>query len=159
MKGMRGAIAWFARNGVAANLLVAVIVVGGILSLTTIKKEIFPEFSSDTISVTVLYRGAAPEEVEEGVCMRIEEAVEGVDGIKRIRSEAGEGSGMVIIELLPGVDARKVLDDVKNRVDAIDTFPEETEKPVIEEVLIRTQVINVAVAGDVGEKYFVAVNI
>jgi multidrug efflux pump subunit AcrB len=143
----RGVIAWFVGNGVAANLLLVVIAVGGLLSLGTIRKEVFPEFSSETISVTVPYRGAAPEEVEEGVCVRIEEAVHGLDGIKRIRSTATEGMGTVIIELLPGADVRRVLDDVKARVDAIDTFPAETEKPVIQEIIIRTQVISVAVAG------------
>lgn len=148
---MKGPIAWFAQNGVAANLLLLVIVVGGALSIPTIKKEVFPEFSSDMISITMLYRGAAPEEVEEAVCVRIEEAIQGLDGVKRVRSTATEGAGTVIVELLPGADARKALDDVKARVDAIDTFPEETEQPVIQEIIIRSQVINVAVAGGADE--------
>jgi multidrug efflux pump subunit AcrB len=150
-RASRGVIAWFAGNGVAANLLLVVIAAGGWLSLSTLKKEVFPEFSSDTISVTVEYRGAAPEEVEEGVCVRIEEAIQGLDGIKRIRSTASEGVGTVIVELLPGADTRRVLDDVKARVDAIDTFPAETEKPVIQEIIIRNQVISVAVAGEADE--------
>ncbi|MFN7139047.1 MAG: efflux RND transporter permease subunit [Limisphaerales bacterium] len=148
---MNGPIAWFARNGVAANLLLLVIAVGGFLSLTTIKKEVFPEFSSDMITVSMVYRGAAPEEVEEAVCVRIEEAVQGLDGVKRIRSVASEGSGTVVIELLPGADPRKTLDDVKARVDAIDTFPEQTDKAVIQELIIKSQVINVAVSGKADE--------
>lgn len=148
---MTGPIAWFARNGVAANLLLVVIAVAGFLSLGTIKKEVFPEFSSDIISVSMVYRGAAPEEVEEAVCVRIEEAVQGLDGVKRVRSVAGEGAGTVVIELLPGADPRKTLDDVKARIDAIDTFPEETEKPVIQEIIIKSQVINVAVSGNADE--------
>lgn len=147
----RGVIAWFAHNGVAANLLLLVIAVGGLLSLTHIRKEIFPEFSSDVISISVVYRGASPEEVEEGVCVRIEEALQGLDGIKRLRSIANENVGTVMVELLPGADARRLLDDVKARVDAIDTFPVETEKPVVQEVILRTQVINVAVSGDADE--------
>jgi multidrug efflux pump subunit AcrB len=147
----RGPIAWFIRNGVAANLLLLLIVVGGLLTLPRIRKEVFPEFSSDMISITMLYRGAAPEEVEQAVCVRIEEAVHGVDGIKRIRSTAAEGLGSVVVELLPGADARRVLDDVKARVDAIDTFPEETEQPVVQEIILRTQVISVAVSGDADE--------
>ncbi|MCP5521623.1 MAG: efflux RND transporter permease subunit [Verrucomicrobiales bacterium] len=144
-------IAWFARNGVAANLLLVVIAVGGLLGLSSIRKEIFPEFSSDMITVSVIYRGASPEEVEEAVCVRVEEAIQGLEGIKRIRSTANEGAGVVTVELLPGADNRRVLDDVKSRVDAIDTFPEETDKPVIQEVIMRTQVINVAVSGEADE--------
>lgn len=146
-----GPIAWFARNGVAANLLLLVLAVAGAMTLPAVKREVFPEFSSDIITVSMLYRGAAPEEVEQAVCVRIEEAIQSVDGIKRIRSTASEGRGSVVIELLPGADARKALDDVKARVDAIDTFPVETEKPVVQEMLIRAQVINVAVSGQTDE--------
>jgi multidrug efflux pump subunit AcrB len=148
---VNGPIAWFVRNGVAANLLLLLIVAGGVLTIPTIRKEVFPEFSSDMISIAVVYRGAAPEEVEEAVCIRVEEAVHGLDGIRRIRSTAAEGAGSVVIELLPGADARRVLDDVKARVDAIDTFPVETEQPIVQEIVLRTQVISVAVAGDVDE--------
>jgi len=149
MKG--GLIAWFTRNGVAANLLLIVIAAGGLLALPHIRKEIFPEFSSDMISVTMRYRGASPEEVEEAVCVRIEEAIQGIEGIKRIRSTANEGNAVVTAELFPNADNRRVLDDIKARVDAIDTFPEETDKPIIQEVIMRTQVINVAVAGNADE--------
>lgn len=146
-----GAIAWFARNGVAANLLVIVLVAAGLFTVGSIKKEVFPEFSSDTITVAMKYRGASPEEVEQAVCIRIEEAIYGLDGIKRIRSAASEGMGTVVVELLPGADVRKALDDVKSRVDAIDTFPEETDKAVIQEVVIKSQVINVAISGKADE--------
>ncbi len=146
-----GVIAWFARNGVAANLLMGVMVVAGIFTVGSIRKEVFPEFSADTLTVSMVYLGASPEEVEEGVCIRIEEAIEDVDGIKRIRSVANEGAGMVTVELLPGAVATEVLDDVKSRIDAIDTFPEQTERAVIQEVMMRAQVINLALAGEVGE--------
>jgi len=145
---MKRAIAWFARNGVAANLLLLVIVAGGALSIGAIRKEVFPEFSPDMITVSVRYRGAAPEEVEEGICTRIEEAVQGLDGVKRVRSTANEGMGAVTIEVLPEADTRKVLDDVKTQVDAIETFPVEAEKPIVQEVSMRRQVISVAVSGD-----------
>jgi multidrug efflux pump subunit AcrB len=147
----RGPIAWFARNGVAANLLMGVIIVAGLFTVGSIRKEVFPEFSADTLTVAMPYLGASPEEVEEGVCIRIEEAIEDVDGIKRIRSVANEGSGVVTIELLPGANASKVLDDIKSRIDAIDTFPEQTERAVIQEVVMRAQVINLAVAGHAEE--------
>jgi multidrug efflux pump subunit AcrB len=149
---VKGAVAWFVRNPVAANLVMVVILFTGALTLSGLKQEVFPEFSLDLISVTVDYLGAAPEEVEEAVCVRIEEAIQGLDGIKRITSTANEGNGTVLIELQLGADAARVLDDVKTRVDAIDTFPEETEKPLIREITNRQQVIMVAVSGDVGER-------
>jgi len=143
---------WFARNPVAANLLMLVLVVGGVVGATTAKMELFPEFSLDMVSVSVVYPGASPEEVEEGICIKIEEEVHGIEGVERVTSTAVEGMGTVMIEVRSGEDARRVLDDVKTRVDAISTFPDEGEKPVIQEILMRQQVINVAVFGDAGER-------
>ncbi len=148
---MNGVIQWFARNGVAANLLVIFIILAGLMSARSIKREVFPEAESGMVSVQVDYLGAAPEEVEEGVCIRVEEAIQSLEGIKQITSTAREGSGTVIAELLPNADASEVLDQIKARVDAIDTFPEESEKPVVQEVLMRRQVINIALAGRVSE--------
>ena len=125
--------------------------VGGLLSAFTVRREIFPEFDLDIITVTVPYLGAAPEEVEEGVCVRVEESIQGIDGVKRVTSTAAEGRGTVVVELDLGANARKVLDDIKSRVDAIDTFPEQTEKPIIQELTNRRQVINLAVWGDADE--------
>ena len=147
----KGVISWFAQNGVAANLVMIVIIVGGLMTISGIKKEIFPEYAVDMVRVSVSYRGAAPEEVEEGVCVRIEEAIQDLDGIERISSLAAEGGGTVSIEILPGYDLRKALDDIKARVDAIDTFPEETEKPTVQEITNRFQVINVSISGDTDE--------
>ncbi|MCX8157277.1 MAG: efflux RND transporter permease subunit [Verrucomicrobiae bacterium] len=148
---MNRIIEWFARNSVAANLLALVVMVAGLMTSLTLRKEIFPEFDSDLITVSVVYPGAAPEECEEGICVKIEEAIQGLEGIKKITSTAAEGAGAVTIELLPGTDQRKALDDIKARVDAIDTFPLEAEKPVIREVTMRKQVINVAIAGAADE--------
>jgi multidrug efflux pump subunit AcrB len=149
---MNRAIEWFAKNSVASNLMMWSIIVLGLLSVFTIKKEVFPEASLDMVTVSVIYRGAAPEEVEEGVCVRVEEAVQDIEGIKRISSRAQENVGAVTIELKTGYDTDKILEDIKSRVDAIDTFPEETEKPVVSEVLNRTQVINITVAGNADNK-------
>ena len=149
---MNRAIEWFAKNTVAANLMMVIIIVAGLFSLSRIKLEVFPEFSSDMISVSVPYLGAAPEETEEGVVVRVEEAVQDLEGIKKITSTAAEGAGSVMIEVLPGFETRQLLDDVKSRVDAITTFPVETEKPIIQELLIRRQVINVAISGETDEK-------
>ncbi len=149
---MNRILEWFAANPVTANLTLILVIAGGLLSIISIKQEVFPEISSDIIIVSVIYKGAAPQEIEEGVCIRIEEEIQSLEGIKRITSRASEGLGTVSIELLPGTDMSKMLDDVKARVDAIDTFPEETEKPVIQEVLNRRQVINVALSGDTDER-------
>jgi len=145
---VKGIIDWFARNSVAANLMMVFIVVTGIIAVTTVKEEIFPEFELDRISIQVPYLGAAPEEVEAAVTIRIEEAIQGIDGIKQIQSTASEGMGMVMIELELGADARKVVDDVKSNVDAIATFPVETEKPIIRELTQRNQVADIAVSGN-----------
>jgi multidrug efflux pump subunit AcrB len=158
-------IAWFAKHRVAANLLMVMVIVGGLISIGglplpflpessqtgAIKQEVFPEFSLDLITVGVLYRGAAPEEVEEGVCVRIEEAIQGINGVKEITSVASEGVGVVSVELMLDTDSSRVLDEVKTRVDAIDTFPAETEKPIITELTNRREVIDVAVSGDADE--------
>jgi multidrug efflux pump subunit AcrB len=146
------AIAWFAENHVAANLLMLVIMAGGLFTLPTIKQEVFPEVRIEVVTVSVVYRGAAPEEVEEAVCVRVEEAIQGVEGLKRVTATASEGVGVVTAELEPGADVRQALDDIKARVDAIDTFPDETEKPIVQQAIMRAQVINVAVSGDVDER-------
>jgi multidrug efflux pump subunit AcrB len=149
---MKGLIAWFAKNTVAANLLMITILAGGALTVTKLRLEIFPEFSADMISVSVVYPGAAPAEVEEAICVRIEEAVQGLEGIKEISSTASENVGSVNIEVQQGFDIRKLLDDVKSRVDAIDTFPDEAEEPTSREIVISREVIYVAVSGETDEQ-------
>ncbi|MDH3216935.1 MAG: efflux RND transporter permease subunit, partial [Candidatus Krumholzibacteria bacterium] len=148
---MNRAISWFAANHVVANLLMALIVAAGLLTIPVVTKEIFPEFSIDIINISVRYLGAAPEEVEEGVAVRIEEAIQDLEGIKQLTSTSSEGVGTVLVELEPGTDSRELMNDIKTRVDAIDTFPEETEKAVISEMTNRRQVIDVAVSGNVDE--------
>ena len=145
-------LTWFAKNGVAANLLMVLIIIGGWINAGKIRKEVFPEFSSDLISVTVPYLGAAPQEVEEAICARIEEAVQDLESVKRLRSIAAEGAGTVTIELLSGSNVRNALDDIKARVDAIDTFPVETEKPIVQELVVRKQVLNIAISGQADER-------
>lgn len=149
---MKRLIAWFVQNGVAANLLIVVIMAGGLITLPRLKEEVFPELESDSITVTVPYPGATPSEVEEAICMRVEEAVDGLADVKRIRSRAREGVGTVIVEMIENANRSKLLDEVKNRVDSIDTFPEDAEKPQVQEMVIRRQVVNVAVSGNADEK-------
>jgi multidrug efflux pump subunit AcrB len=141
---MKGAIAWFAENHVAANLLMLFFLFAGVVTVSTIKLEVFPESALDQINITTSYPGASPSEVEEAIVRRIEENVAGLAGIKRIDSVAREGFGIVSLEVMSGWDLKSLLDDVKAEVDRITTFPDEAEKPVIREVVRRIQVISVA---------------
>ncbi|GHC02502.1 efflux RND transporter permease subunit [Cerasicoccus arenae] len=145
-------INWFARNGVAANLLMMVIVIGGLVSLINIKVELFPQFSFDTISVRVPFRGAAPEEVERQIVSLIEEKVQDLDGIKELNATAIEGFGTVTVLVEKGYDVRKLLDDIKSRVDSIDSFPPDAERPIIQENLIRREVLAISLRGDTDER-------
>jgi len=118
-------IHWFVHNAVAANLLMMILVVGGLLALPNTHQEEFPTLEVDAVRVNVPYLGAAPTEVESAVCVRVEEAVEGTEGIDKISSSASEGYCSVTIELVSGVDKTKVANDIKSKVDAIDAFPAE----------------------------------
>ncbi len=153
MKDSRsGPLAWFAANHVAANILMVLILISGAISLLGVVLEVFPEIEADMVTIRVPYRGASPAEAEEGVCVRVEEAIASIEGIKRIRSTAQENLGAVTVELLENTDNRKVLDDIKAAVDRIETFPAETEKPIVSEVDTRRRVITVVLHGDVPEK-------
>ncbi|MEE9524958.1 MAG: efflux RND transporter permease subunit, partial [Thermodesulfovibrionales bacterium] len=149
---MKGAVKWMAHNHVAANLLMIVLIVGGLVNAFSIKQEVFPEFSMDMIQVTVAYPGAGPEEIEEGILLQVEENLTSVDGIKEIKSSAKEGVGTVIAELYPGEDPDIKLQEIKSEVDRIITFPEDAEKPVITKILNRSEVISVVVYGDASER-------
>ena len=149
---MKPIIAWFANNHVAANLLMGIIILAGLVSIPLMPMKIFPDMDIPIISVKVPYLGAAPEEVETGVCIRIEEELGDIVGIKQIRSAANEGICSVQIELFENADEARALDDVKNRVDAIDTFPEETEKPIVQLLTRSHNVLDIAITGPENER-------
>ena len=149
---MNASIAWMARNHVAANLLMVFVLLTGVLGMIRLKKETFPEINLDQIQIQVPYRGASPEDVEDGVVRRIEERLTGLEGIRKINSTASEGVAVVNVELELGADMEKLVDDVKNEIDRIDTFPAETEEPVIKEVVRSNRVIDVVLFGDVSER-------
>ena len=148
---MKSAIRWMVENPVSANLLLVFIIGFGILQALSIKKEVFPEYSLDMISVSVPYRGATPTDVEEAICTRIEEEISGLDGIKRITSTAREGIGIVLVEVQKGYDAKKLRDDVKSAVDRITNFPKDIDQPVVTEVSRKREVLKVVLYGDVDE--------
>jgi len=146
-------IAWFARNDVAANLLMITLLVAGIFSVYKgIPLEIFPSIESERISVRVTLRGSTPEDVEQGVTIRIEEAVQDIEGIERLRSTSSEGAANVVIEVESGYDPRELLADVKSRVDAINTFPVEAEKPIVALAVRKREVMSVTVSSVYDEK-------
>ena len=149
---MNGVIAWFARNHVAANLLMALMAVGGLVSLPNIQQRTFPDIDINVITIGVVYLGAAPEEVEQGVCIRIEEEIYGIDGIKQITSSAAEGACGVSAELMDGYPVDRALSEIKNAVDSITTFPVETEKPIVSRAEIKRTVLQIAVSADASEK-------
>ena len=146
-------IAWFTKNHVAANLLLLTILFGGLFSLSTqIPLEVFPTIQTERVNVSVSLRGSTPEDVEKGVTIRIEEAVQDLEGVKRISSRSSEGSSSVSIEIENGYDARDILADIKSRVDSINTFPVDAEKPIVSLVEWKREVIAVTVSSDYGEK-------
>ena len=149
---MNGVIAWFARNHVAANLLMATMAIGGLVSLPSIQQKTFPDINVNVISIGVVYLGAAPEEVEQGVCIRIEEEINGITGIDEITSSAAEGACGVSAELMDGYPVDRALSEIKNAVDSITTFPIETEKPIVSHVEIKRTVLQIAVSADASEK-------
>ncbi len=150
-KRQHGPIAWMAKNSVAANILMVVLLGGGIIAATKVKQEFLPEAQLDAVSVSVPYPGASPEEVEQGILLSVEEAVRGIDGVKKVTSTASEGNGTVSIEVLESYDVNRVTDDVRNEVDRIRTFPLDAENPIISAQKIKRAVMDVIVAADVSE--------
>lgn len=147
-----GMVAWFTRNKVAATLTMVMIMGWGLLSMARTRVEVFPEISAGKIIVTVPYPGATPSDVEKGICLRVEEAIDGIEGVKRIYSRASEGVGVVTADLETFANEQEVLDDVKAAVDRITTFPVEAEKPVIVRIKNIKDVISVVMFGDVPEQ-------
>jgi multidrug efflux pump subunit AcrB len=146
-------IAWFARNDVAANLLMVTLLGLGAWALAAkIPLEVFPAFELNSVVVRVPFPGATPAEVEEGITVKIEEAIQDLDGIKRLRSTAAEGLGSVIVEVHSRADPRELMNDVKARVDAIATFPQDSERPSIYVPEIRRDVITVIISGELPEQ-------
>ena len=148
----RGLIGWFIDNPVAANLLMIVLLVGGALSALNLRSQVFPTISPGTVVVTVPFPGATPAEVEEGITRRVEEAVLGIDGVKRVTSNASENVGIITIETNDFADRDVVKDDVESAVDRLSDFPpENAEKPIVVAPKPTGGVVTLAIVGDVGE--------
>lgn len=148
-----GFIQWFAKNHVAANLLMVSIAFIGLMSLNTrIPLEVFPSIELDLININTSLPGSTPSETEQGITIRVEEAISDIEGIESIRSNSSEGSSSVSVELSTGYDTQIILNEIKNRVDSINTFPQDIEKPVVSQAIRQREVISVVVSGDVSEK-------
>ncbi len=148
----RGIIAWFAHNPVAANLLMLIIIVAGLGAAFSIQRAMFPAFEIEVIWIDIPYPGASPEEVEQGVVLKIEEAIKDIDGIKRVESDAYESRATMFIEPLEGTDLLKLLNDVQNRVDGISQFPQEAEKPIISQPELLFPALTLQISGDIDER-------
>lgn len=149
---MKKVIAWFTENHVAANLLMLFLIFGGIIIGLHMKVEIFPETTLDKIAITVEYPGASPEEVEEGIILPIEEAISGLAGIKEVDSTANEGLASIVVEVIRDWDVSKLYNEIKAEVDRITTLPKEAEDPLVRQLTIQSQVINIAVFGPISEQ-------
>ena len=148
MAERKGAIAWMAKNPVAANLLMLLLLVGGLIMGFRVRQEVFPETDLDIIAVSVPYPGASPSEVESGIILAVEEAVRGLDGVKRVTSQATEGMASVNVELLIDVDKSKALSDVKGAVDRLTSLPKDSERPTTSLLDTRKEVISVVLYGE-----------
>ena len=150
---MHSLISWFTRNGVAANLLMIGIVFWGLFSLNNrIPLEVFPSFELDSITVRVPFRGASPTEVEESINIKIEEAIQDLTDIKSITSTAAEDLGTVRIDVDSRANVEDVLNDVKQRVDQISTFPTDADNPSVYTLARTREVISVVIAGPLAER-------
>jgi multidrug efflux pump subunit AcrB len=149
---MKRVLAAFANNTVFANILLVLIFLAGGIAAMSMTRENFPEFSVDIITVSVAYPGADPEEVEEGISRKIEEALESVEGIKQITTRSRENVGSTIIEVKETYDINTVLDRVRSKVDAISTFPVDAEAPVITEITFKDPVMLLYLSGDMSER-------
>lgn len=149
---MKKVLAAFARNTVFANIVLVMIFVAGWFATQFMIRETFPEFSLDMVIVSVPYPGADPEEVEEGISRKIEEAIEGVEGIKLYTTESRENQDSANIEVKENYAVNEVLDDVRTKINAISTFPVDAEKPVIYELTLKDPVIMLYLSGDMSER-------
>ena len=150
---MHGLIAWFARNPVAANLLMVFIIMWGSSTLATrLPLEVFPSFELDRVNVVVPFQGATPVEVEEAVTIKVEESIQDIIGIKKITSIASEGIGVITVEVAKDYDTDALVDDIKQKIDGISSFPEEVGTPNVSVPRSNREVISVVVSGALPEK-------
>ncbi len=147
-----GLIGFMTRNHVAGNLLMLLFIIGGLVVASNINQEVYPAYELDIVNFSMSLPGATPEEVEEGILLPAEEAVRGLEAVKRLEATAVEGSGRISIELVEDVDPNRALQDVKNAIDRVSSFPEEAERPRVELAIRQRSTITLAIAADMDER-------
>lgn len=148
----KGLIAWFARNSVAANLLMFIILIGGLLTASTIRKQFFPEVEINWIEFSAVYPGTAPQEVEEGITIKIEQALESVQGLKRVITYSNRNMAQGYFQVEESYDPLVVLDEIKSEIDSISTFPADMEPPKVERIKFRQEVMYLSLYADMSER-------
>ncbi|MDX1587412.1 MAG: efflux RND transporter permease subunit [Oleiphilaceae bacterium] len=148
-QGWVGPIEWMARNSIAANLMMILLLAGGFWAAMEVQKEVFPQFQLDLVQVSVSYPGASPEEVEQGILLPVEEALQGIQSVQEMTSTAREGSGNIQLELTAGSNRMQALQDIEQAVDRIRTFPEQAEEPQIRLVTPTRDVMELTLYGEV----------
>lgn len=152
MKKAKGPIAWMVKNPVAANLLMILCLIGGFATFTTLNQEVMPDISEDSVTISVTYSGGTPEEMEQSVCLAVEEAVRSLEGIEEVTSKANEGSATISAELMEGVDRVKVYQEIKSEVDRITTFPDGAEEPEVSLASRKRDAMSLVLYGDTTHK-------
>ena len=150
---MKKIITWFIDNPVISNLLMILIIIGGFLTISNLKMEVFPSFELDAISISVVYPGASSEDIEKSICIPIEESIYGISGIKKITSNSSEGYGIVIVEVMAGEDPEAIKDKITSKVESLSSLPKESERPTINRIERNNGVLSVEISGDVDELY------
>ena len=148
---MQGPLSWMIKNPIAANLLMLLLIVGGVMTTPSLDKQFFPTAKINQVSVTMPFPGAGPAEVEEQISVRIEEAIHDLNGIKEIRSTAVQGLGTVMVEATQNYPMQRLTSDIKTRVDAINSFPADAERPIVTEITYRHLMTVVQLSGDLDE--------
>jgi multidrug efflux pump subunit AcrB len=147
-----GLVGWFAQNAVAANVLMVILIVIGLITINRTNAEVFPTIDPRTITVSVLYPGASPDEIESSITRRAEEAIIGIEGVKKVSSRAVEGNGSVTVELTDFAHAGTVADEIQSSIDQLSDFPpENAEQPIVRIITVASDVVRLVVTGDVGE--------
>ncbi|MCP4752351.1 MAG: efflux RND transporter permease subunit [Proteobacteria bacterium] len=145
-------IAWMAKNPVAANLIMIVLLIGGVMVLSDVKQEIEPDFEAGIVQISVAFPGASPNEVEKSILLAVEESINGIDGIKRVTAFARENSGLVYAELLNEAQVNRTMEEIKNHVDRITSFPADAERPLIRSIRTGKEVLGLIIHGNTEEK-------
>ena len=144
-------VSWMAIHPVAANLVMAAFILGGLLFLNTMKQEVFPDFVTDTISISTTYTGASPEEIERGIVLAIEDAISGLEGIDEISSSAQEGYATVLVDVMTDADINLLAQDIQREIDRITTLPEDAEDPKVNIVASKRKTVSLVLYGSTEE--------